>query len=123
MISGSQVLLERALDNLLSNAAKYGGGQPIDVEVAAADHHAIISVRDHGAGVAAEEVARLGSPFFRGRNASGNEGQGLGLSAVMRIVSAHGGECRVLNATGGGFQVILRVPRAQPQVGAQMEAA
>jgi signal transduction histidine kinase len=113
-LSGSSVLLERALDNLLSNAVKYGAGSAVDVAVRAEDGLGVVSVRDHGAGAAEDDLPLLFRPFFRGRNTAGSEGQGLGLAAVARIVRAHGGAISAGNARGGGLEVVLRVPLRPP---------
>jgi signal transduction histidine kinase len=116
-VSGSAPLLERAIDNLLANALKYGhrpdeAETRIDLSVRSSGPHAILRVRDHGPGVAQADLPSLFRPFFRGANAGGSQGQGLGLAAVARIAAAHGGEVRACNATGGGLEVCLQLPLA-----------
>jgi two-component system OmpR family sensor kinase len=56
-------------------------------------------------------------PFFRGSNAGGSGGQGLGLAVVARIAAAHGGEAGLRNVEDGGLEVSLRMPLAQPDHG------
>ncbi len=114
IVSGSAALLERALDNLLANAVKYGGNGTIDIVARADGDHAQLIVRDHGAGVASADIDALFRPFFRGVNAAGSEGQGLGLAVVARIAHAHGGDVAAENADGGGLVVTLRLPLAPP---------
>lgn len=120
IVEGSPPLLERALDNLLSNALKYGEGA-IDVEVRRRGDVAELSVRDHGAGVPEAERAALFRPFFRGSNSGGADGQGLGLTIVARIVRAHGGSIEATNADpaadaeatlapSGGLRVRVQLP-------------
>ncbi|MBS0431949.1 MAG: HAMP domain-containing histidine kinase [Proteobacteria bacterium] len=112
--SGNAVLLRRAVDNLVSNAIKFGPyGSRVRVELRAQDGDAIIEVRDHGPGVAAGELPLLFRPFFRGGNARLAEGHGLGLTLVQRVAKAHGGEVEAENAEGGGLRVILRLPLLQ----------
>ncbi|MDO1528589.1 ATP-binding protein [Fulvimonas sp. R45] len=114
-VSGSAMLLERALDNLLSNALKFS---PAGGEVALALHveagRAVVRVRDHGPGVPADELASLFRPFFRGSNAARAEGHGLGLAIVRRVADAHGGEVAAANAADGGLEVRLELPLAAP---------
>ncbi len=116
-VSGSAPLLERALDNLLANALKYGH-QPdeaavrIDLSVHTSGHRALLRVRDHGPGVADADLASLFRPFFRGANAGGSQGQGLGLAVVARIAAAHGGEVQARNVPGGGLEVSVQLPLA-----------
>ncbi|MDE2149055.1 MAG: HAMP domain-containing histidine kinase [Gammaproteobacteria bacterium] len=110
-VLGQRELLARAIDNLLSNAVKFS---PVGGEVALCLEReagaAVLSVTDHGPGVAADEFDRLFMPFFRGRNAELVEGQGLGLAIVARIARAHGGAVEAVPGPGGGLQIRLRLP-------------
>ncbi len=112
-VSGNAMLLERALDNLLTNAIKFSphGGR-IEVGVRNESGFAEISVRDHGPGVPADELASLFRQFFRGSNAVRADGHGLGLAIVQRVVQVHGGTIDVHNAEGGGLEIRLRLPLA-----------
>ncbi|HEU0276731.1 MAG TPA: HAMP domain-containing sensor histidine kinase [Rhodanobacteraceae bacterium] len=111
--SGSNALVQRALDNVLANAIKFSPpGGVIEVALHAAPAFAEVTVRDHGPGVPAAELAQLFRPFFRGSNARRAEGHGLGLSIVQRVAQAHGGQVQARDAQGGGLEVRLRLPRA-----------
>ena len=113
MVSGNTMLLERALDNLLANAIKFSpAGGRIEVSLRTEQQVALISVRDHGPGVPADELALLFRPFFRGSNAARAEGHGLGLAIVQRVVQVHGGSIEVCNAEGGGLEFRVRLPLA-----------
>jgi signal transduction histidine kinase len=110
-VSGSAMLLERALDNLLANAIKFspeGGEVALGVHVEAG--RATLSVRDHGPGVPPDELASLFRPFFRGSNAARADGHGLGLAIVQRVAKVHGGRVDAANAEGGGLEVRLELP-------------
>ena len=112
-VFGSATLLERALDNLLANAIKFGAeGSTVEISLRAESGSAELVVRDRGPGVPAAEIDSLFRPFFRGSNAAHAEGHGLGLAIVQRVVKIHGGEVGACNRDGGGLEVRLRLPLA-----------
>ncbi|HEX7817373.1 HAMP domain-containing sensor histidine kinase [Dyella sp.] len=112
-VLGSRLLLERALDNLVSNAIKFSPEHgDIDVAITLEAGHAQLCLRDHGPGVPVDELDLMFRPFYRGSNASRAEGHGLGLSIVQRVVQAHGGRIEAANAEGGGLAITLYLPLA-----------
>jgi signal transduction histidine kinase len=112
-VKGNAQLLSRALDNLLANAIKFGGGGEVLVGIRRWPGSAELSVRDHGPGVPEDELPKLFRPFFRGTNGVRANGHGLGLTIVERIVRAHGGSVSAGNAAGGGLCVTLSLPLAE----------
>jgi two-component system sensor histidine kinase MprB len=106
---GDPESLERALWNLVENAAKwsYGGGR-IDLTVACGE----LTVRDHGPGVPAADRPFIFDRFYRSDTARGQPGSGLGLAIVSQIAESHGGRVEVENAQGGGarFRLVLLRP-------------
>jgi signal transduction histidine kinase len=104
--------LDQVLQNLLSNALKYGHGQPVEVTVRADADSATVTVRDHGIGIAEEDQARLFQKFERMASERHYSGFGLGLWIVKQILDAMGGSIHVESAPGRGstFRVVL--PRA-----------
>jgi signal transduction histidine kinase len=109
-----------AVLNLLANAAKYGGAQPIEVCVDADAAATWIHVRDHGPGIPPVEQARIFREFYRAPEAhrSGVEGTGLGLALVKRHIEALGGAVEVASAVGDGATFTIRLPRsAAPEAG------
>lgn len=106
----SSAALERMLVNLLDNAAKYGQ-PPVVVSLQARAAHAVLTVRDHGAGIAPGQMDALRKAFFRGSHDRGLPGSGLGLAIAERSVQRHGGEMTLLDA-GPGLAVQLRFPLA-----------
>jgi signal transduction histidine kinase len=117
LILGDPVALKHAIQNLLSNAAKYGaeGGRWIGV-FAERDGSGgvLIRVADRGPGIPADEKESVFEPFFRGRRAMENQihGTGLGLNLVKGIVEAHGGTVGVESAPGKGAEFTIRIPAA-----------
>ncbi len=107
-------MLERALDNLLRNAARFTPtDQPIEVHMQESADRLQLSVRDHGPGAPDEDLARLGTPFFRGSKPTG-AGHGLGLAIARRAAERHGGQLRLSNHPEGGFVATLDLPRTPP---------
>jgi signal transduction histidine kinase len=108
--------LERVLDNLIGNAVKYSPeGGAIAVRVSADAGAALLSVRDEGIGVPADDRERIFEQFQRGSNAAGRfPGTGLGLFGVREIVHAHGGTIQVESEEGRGSTFVVRLPIAPP---------
>ena len=117
-VMGDRVALRHALENLMSNAAKYGlqGGNWIGITAARSNgsqpEAVEIRVADHGPGIPAEEQEQIFDPFFRGARAKEDQirGTGLGLSLVKKIVEAHGGNIRVESQPAKGTAFIVRLP-------------
>ncbi|MES1248368.1 MAG: HAMP domain-containing sensor histidine kinase, partial [Actinomycetota bacterium] len=106
VVTGVPQRVERALANLLDNARKWSPpGAPVDVAV----RDGMVEVRDHGPGVAAEDVPRVFDRFYRSGSARAQPGAGLGLAIVKQIADAHGGSVAVEQAAGGGGVFRLRL--------------
>ncbi len=109
--------LKRALQNLLSNALKYGGadgwiGVSAEMSETARGREVQIAVNDKGIGIEPAELAHIFEPFYRGREvrAAQIHGNGLGLSLVKDIVEAHGGRVTVESGRGRGSTFTLHLP-------------
>jgi two-component system sensor histidine kinase MprB len=96
--------LERAVGNLLDNAAKWSP-PGADVEVTLQDGRLV--VRDHGPGIAEEDLPYVFDRFYRARAARGMPGSGLGLAIVRQVAESHGGEVVAEHADGGGTRMVL----------------
>jgi signal transduction histidine kinase len=104
--------LERVVDNLLSNALKYGRGKPISVVVGGDSTWAVLTVSDRGIGIAKENHSRIFSRFERAVSGRNYGGFGLGLWIAREIVTAHGGTIRVESQLGEGATFTVELPRA-----------
>ena len=102
--------LEQIANNLLSNACKYGAGQPIAIRVERAGERARLSVRDHGVGIAREDQARIFERFERARAKPHAWGLGLGLWIAQQAVAAHGGTIYVASEPGHGATFVVELP-------------
>jgi two-component system OmpR family sensor kinase len=106
-------LLGLALYNLIENAVKYSGPQDaVEVRVLEDGRRLIVEVADSGPGVAASDLPHLFEELFRGDNARGLEGSGLGLALVRRVIEQHGGEVEVRSRREGqkGTVFTVRLP-------------
>ena len=109
---GDERLLTIAVGHLLSNALSFGCPKNPVVVTIAERPHPTIQVRDHGPGLDAAELARLGTPFFRGEDAriSQAPGLGLGLTISRRIVEAQGGSLLLDSQPGAGVTARVVLP-------------
>ncbi len=132
MLAGDVTALRSALQNLISNAVKYGGdakwirvsaspgnptglpprfagggGQPLGLP-----GQVVFTVEDRGLGIDAEDRKHIFEPFYRGREAVSKQihGSGLGLNLVHRIAEAHGGRVSVASEPGKGSVFSLTLP-------------
>jgi signal transduction histidine kinase len=105
-------MYERIVVNLLSNAFKFTEAGEVVVSLAWKSDHAELSVRDTGAGIAADELPRIFERFYRVPDARGRktEGTGIGLSLVRELVKLHGGSVRVESAVGQGSTFTISLP-------------
>ncbi|WP_229925129.1 sensor histidine kinase [Streptomyces sulfonofaciens] len=101
--------LERALVNILDNAVKFSpSGGAVEVALRGGE----LTVRDHGPGIAPEDLPHVFDRFWRSPSARSLPGSGLGLSIVARTVQQSGGEVTLRPATGGGTVATVRLPGA-----------
>jgi len=110
-VDGSLRGIERAVDNLLSNAGKFSPPESA-IEVTLRDGR--ISVRDHGPGIAPEDLPYVFQRFYRATAARTQPGSGLGLAMVDQIARAHGGEPFAYNHPDGGAVVGFSLPESGP---------
>ncbi|MEU0572683.1 HAMP domain-containing sensor histidine kinase [Nonomuraea sp. NPDC005983] len=105
-VVGSATSLERAVLNLIDNAAKFSPGGQVEVVLRGGE----LTVRDHGPGIPEEELPHVFERFWRSPSARGLPGSGLGLAIVAQAVAEAGGTVRLANAPGGGAIASIRLP-------------
>jgi two-component system sensor histidine kinase MprB len=113
IVEGMPDRLERAVNNLLDNAARHspeGGTVEIDVDTEG------VRVRDHGLGIDEEDLPHVFDRFFRGANVRGQQGSGLGLAIVRQVTEQHGGSVSAANAPDGGAVFTMRLPAVAAEV-------
>jgi two-component system sensor histidine kinase MprB len=107
IVRGTRARLARAVGNLLDNAVKWSPpGGTVDVEV----HEGIVTVRDHGPGIAEVDLPHVFDRFYRAPSARGLPGSGLGLAIVRHVADAHGGTVAAERPAGGGTLMRLQLP-------------
>jgi PAS domain S-box-containing protein len=106
--------LEQVVENLLSNALKYGAGKPIQISVSRSDSNAVLVVADQGIGVSEEDQKRIFGRFERAVSPRHYGGLGMGLFVVQQVVDAHGGSIEVESTSGQGSRFVVRLPLAGP---------
>ena len=105
--------IQQALANLLDNAIKYTGpGGNVEVAVYQKDQEAILTVKDSGMGISAEDLPRIWDRLYRGDKSRNEKGLGLGLSLVKAVVRAHHGSVEVASEVGRGSVFTVSLPMA-----------
>jgi two-component system, OmpR family, sensor histidine kinase MprB len=108
-IRGVPVRLERAIGNLLDNAAKWSPpGSRVEVLLRQGE----LTVRDHGPGIDPDDLPRVFDRFYRAPGARGVPGSGLGLAIVRQVVEEHGGSVTAENDPTGGARFRVRLSAA-----------
>ncbi len=102
--------LDRAIANLLDNACQWNphgaGAAPVEVRV----RDGVLEVRDHGPGIAEDDLTRVFDRFYRAPVARAKPGSGLGLAIVRQMAESHGGAVHAANDPGGGARLTLELP-------------
>jgi len=117
LVLADEVELGRIISNLLENARRYGksadtGIARIQVAAISREKWVLIKIRDHGIGVAQEQLTNLTQPFYRGEAArTAANGAGLGLAIVDKTVQRMGGAFTLSNAASGGLSANIRLQR------------
>jgi two-component system sensor histidine kinase MprB len=106
LVRGIPARLDRAVANLLDNAAKYSPPRAA-VEVRLRDGE--LTVRDHGPGIPEQERTLVFERFYRADEARGRPGSGLGLAIVRQVAESHGGTVEAEAARGGGALLRMRL--------------
>jgi signal transduction histidine kinase len=129
-VGGDVTALESALQNLISNAVKYGGqarwlriSASLDPGIGARQQ-VLYPFEDRALGNAAEDRKHIFEPFYRGREAVSQQiqGSGLGLNLVMRIAEAHDGKVTVSSEPGKGSTFTLSLPAVHDRPAATRES-
>jgi signal transduction histidine kinase len=116
-VLGEPSALRSAIQNLLTNAMKYGGADRwigVGAHASPDGREVRVTVQDHGGGITPSDLPHIFDPFYRGANATSRQiqGNGLGLSLVRSIAEAHGGRVTMTTRDGEGSAFTLHLPAA-----------
>ena len=101
--------LKQVFCNVLDNAAKHGGaGKRIETRLVRRGSHYIITIRDYGPGIPADDLPHVKEKFYKGGSKA--QGSGIGLAVCDEIIRLHNGTLAIGNAKGGGCIVTIRLP-------------
>jgi two-component system sensor histidine kinase MprB len=121
LLVGDPATLDRAITNLLDNAAKWS---PPDTNVSVTLRDGELAVRDHGPGIPDEDLPHVFERFYRATSARSMPGSGLGLAIVKQVADAHGGTVTAERAPDGGTVMRFRLPNVtRPQDEPQVESS
>lgn len=113
-VTADKMIMNNIVINLLENAIKYSGEEPvIRVNAGIDDNGLSFSISDNGIGIPASEQSHIFEPFFRSKNdyVASLPGMGLGLSYVKMAVEAHRGTVDVLSKPNYGTTITVKIPR------------
>jgi len=111
-VHGDTDLLYLALRNVLGNAVKFTQpNQAVQVRAFEDTNHIVVEIADEGPGIPPEELPHIMEELYRGKNARGLPGSGLGLALVRAIVELHAGQVTIRSRVDQGTVVALRLPR------------
>jgi signal transduction histidine kinase len=107
------VLLETIVSNLVSNAIRFGSGEPVEISVSSDANLATLVVRDHGIGIDLEDQQRIFGRFERAVPERHFGGFGIGLWVTRQATEAHDGRIRVSSLPGAGSTFVVELPRRE----------
>jgi signal transduction histidine kinase len=114
-IEADERKVKQILFNLLSNAVKFTpAGGKVTLSATNQGDQAVISVRDTGVGISADDQAKIFEEFYQLAPGMAQEGTGLGLALTKRLVDLHGGDLRIESTAGVGSTFTVRLPLRQP---------
>jgi PAS domain S-box-containing protein len=115
VVSADPLRLEQAVRRLVDNAIRYSPPGDVEITLARSDEHVVISVRDQGIGIPADQKSRIFELFFRAHAGTPDDvgGLGIGLFLAREITIRHGGAIWFESEEGRGSTFYMRLPRAE----------
>lgn len=110
-ILANAVLLQIALDNIISNAFKFSNNQEVNIVIEASKNDFLIHITDSGSGIATEEQENIFKPFYTRAKDFGRQGEGMGLYMAQKIIDLLKGEITATNLKKGGCTFTVRLTK------------
>ena len=124
VMEGDERKVKQILFNLLSNAVKFTPrGGTVTLTTRASDEQVVISVRDTGVGISAEDQEKIFEEFYQVGASRTQEGTGLGLALTRRLVELHHGQLTVESEPGAGSTFSVTMPLQQAAVAHEISTA
>lgn len=111
MVVWDKIRIEQVLINLFTNALRYGAGREIILKTELLDEKVVLHLKDHGIGIATENLDKIFNRFEKIRNPTEVSGLGLGLFISKQIINAHNGAISVESQLGAGSLFKIELPR------------
>lgn len=116
IVPADRMTIRQVLGILLDNAVRHGASpEPVELSVRAAGDGAVVTVRDHGPGIAPQHLPYLFDRFYRADAARTEPGSGLGLAIAKQVVVQHGGTIDITSEPGRGTAVTVTLPGTRPE--------
>lgn len=110
VVMGNEPLLLIALLNVFENAAKFSGGQPVQISLIVCNQELDLKVTDKGRGIGPADLKHVFVPFFRADNVRDISGHGIGLPLAEKIIKLHRGSIHLRSVIGQGTTVTIKLP-------------
>lgn len=110
LVFGNHTLIQTAFQNILDNALKYSGDEPVTVSIYSEANDHVVEIEDQGIGISDSDLSQISQPFYRARNARIQKGHGIGLALVHKISILHKGKVVFTSQLGIGTKVKLIFP-------------
>jgi len=107
---GEEKLLKTVFINIIDNACKFSVDKTVEINVTSEKSNIVLFFTDNGIGIPENHIKHIFEPFFRGGNAQGTPGNGIGLSLVQRIIKLHNGKIFVRSKFNEGTTVEVVIP-------------
>lgn len=101
----------RIIDNLLENCLKHSRGNRVTIRLFEQDQQVRLEISDNGRGISEQHLPRIFDRLYKGDEARGSKGNGLGLAIVQELVTAHHGEINVCSKLGEGTKFYVTLPK------------
>ncbi len=116
LMSIDPMLISQAVENIISNALRFSDeNTSVHVKLSENNKEIQIQIKDYGIGIGTDDLKHVFEPFFRGSNADGIDGDGLGLSFADESVRMHGGVIKIISKPEKGTTAIICLPKRNIQ--------
>lgn len=109
-VNGNEYLLKIAFINLIENNCKFSVNKTSVIQISYSKQNTIIRFSDTGIGISRDEIDKIFTPFYRGKNSSNTDGLGIGMTLTQKVINLHKGTISILSKIGEGTTFIIEIP-------------